>query len=44
MIVNKLHYLWKKEMKYLHDSLNMHVIYGGKMQYPHYNPNPHYIW
>jgi hypothetical protein len=17
---------------------------GGKMQYPHYNPNPHYIW
>jgi hypothetical protein len=31
-------------MQYLHDNLKMHTIYGGKMQYPHYNPNPHYMW
>ncbi len=31
-------------MQYLHDNLNMHVICGGKMQYSHYDPNPHYIY
>jgi hypothetical protein len=44
MIVNKLHYLWKKKMQYLHDNLNLHTIHGGGMQYPHYDPNPHYMW
>jgi hypothetical protein len=29
MIVNKLHYLWKKQMQYLHDNLKMHIVYGG---------------
>jgi hypothetical protein len=29
MIVNKLHYLWKKEMQYLHDNLkDAHYIWG----------------
>ncbi len=32
------------EMHYMHDNLNMHIICGGKMQYPHYDFNPHYIW
>jgi hypothetical protein len=31
-------------MQYLHDYLRMHTIYGGKMQYPCYDVNPHYIW
>jgi len=22
----------------------MHIVYGGKMQYPHYDLNPHYLW
>jgi hypothetical protein len=30
-------------MQYLHDNLKMYTIYGGKMQYPHYDPNPYYI-
>jgi hypothetical protein len=42
-IINKLQYLWKEQMQYLHDNLNMHTIYEGKMQYPHYDPNPHYM-
>jgi hypothetical protein len=25
------HYLWEREMQYLHDILNMHIIHGGKM-------------
>ncbi len=24
-------------MQHLHDNLKMHIIYGGKMQYPHYD-------
>jgi hypothetical protein len=28
MIVNKLHYLWKKLMQYLHDNLKMHIVLG----------------
>jgi endo-1,4-beta-mannosidase len=44
MIDNKLHYLWKKKMQYLHGNLNMHTTCGGKMLYPHYDHNPHYIW
>jgi hypothetical protein len=31
-------------MQYLHDNLKMHTIYGGKMQYLHYDLNPHYMW
>jgi hypothetical protein len=31
-------------MQYMHDNLQMHIICGGKMQYPHYEPNPQYIW
>jgi hypothetical protein len=31
-------------MQYLHDNLKMHTICGGKVQYPHYDHNPHYIW
>jgi hypothetical protein len=31
-------------MQYLHDNLKMHIIYEGKMQYPHYDLNPYYIW
>jgi hypothetical protein len=31
-------------MKYMHDNLKMHTICEGKVQYPHYDPNPHYIW
>jgi hypothetical protein len=31
-------------MQYLDDNLKMHTIYGGAMQYPHYDPNPHYMW
>ncbi len=38
------HYIWEKEMQYLHDNLTMHIVCGSKVQYPHYNPNPHYIW
>jgi hypothetical protein len=29
---------------YLHDNLNMHIICGGKMQYPHYDLDLYYIW
>jgi hypothetical protein len=28
----------------MHDNLKMHVVCGGKMQYPHYDPNSHYVW
>jgi hypothetical protein len=28
----------------MHDNLKMHTICGGKVIYPHYDPNPHYIW
>jgi hypothetical protein len=31
-------------MQYLHDNLNMHNVCGGKVQDPHYDPNPHYLW
>jgi hypothetical protein len=31
-------------MQYLHDNLKMHSAYGGKLQYPHYDPNPHHMW
>jgi hypothetical protein len=31
-------------MQYLHDNLKMHTVYGGKMEYPDYDPNPHYMW
>ncbi len=31
-------------MKYLHDFLKMHTVCGGKLQYPRYDHNPHYIW
>jgi hypothetical protein len=31
-------------MQYIQDNLKMHIIYGGKMYYPHYDPNPYYIW
>jgi hypothetical protein len=31
-------------MQYLHDNLWMHIVCEDKMQYPHYDPNPHYIW
>jgi hypothetical protein len=31
-------------MQYLHDNLKMHTICGGKVQYPHYDHNPHYLW
>jgi hypothetical protein len=34
----------EKKMQYLHDNLQMHTIYGRKLQYPHYDPNPHYMW
>jgi hypothetical protein len=44
MIVNKLHYLWKIKMQYLHDNLKMHTTYGEKLQYPHYDLNPHFMW
>jgi hypothetical protein len=30
-------------MQYLHDNLKMHTICGGKVQYPHYDHNAHYI-
>jgi hypothetical protein len=30
-------------MHYLHDNFKMHTIYKGKMQYSHYDPNPHYM-
>jgi hypothetical protein len=36
--------MWEPEMQYMHDNLKMHTIYGGKMQYPHYDPNPYNIW
>ncbi len=29
-------------MQYMHDNLKMHIVYGGKMQYPHYDLNPYY--
>jgi len=25
-------------------NLKMHIVCGGKVQYPHYDPNPHYMW
>jgi hypothetical protein len=31
-------------MQYLHDNLNMHIIFWGKMPYSHYDLNPHYVW
>jgi hypothetical protein len=31
-------------MEYLHDNLWMHTVCGSKVQYPHYDPNSHYIW
>jgi len=31
-------------MQYMHDNLKIHTIYGGEMQYPHYDPNPYYTW
>jgi hypothetical protein len=31
-------------MQYLHDFLKMHIVYEGKMQYSHYDFNPHYMW
>ncbi len=34
----------EKNMQYFHDNLKMHTVYGGKLQYPHYDPNPHYMW
>ncbi len=43
-MVNKIHYVWEKEMQYLHDNLKMHTTCGVKMQYPHYDFNPHYMW
>jgi hypothetical protein len=33
----------EKENTYLHDNLKMHTICGGKVQYPHYDFNPHYM-
>jgi hypothetical protein len=27
----------------LHDNLWMHIIFEGKVQYLHYDPNPHYM-
>jgi hypothetical protein len=38
------HYIWEREMQYLHENLKMQTICGGKMQYPHYDPNPHCLW
>jgi hypothetical protein len=38
------HYIWKREMQYMHENLRMQTICGGKVQYPHYDPNPHYLW
>jgi endo-1,4-beta-mannosidase len=37
MIFNKLHYN-------THMMTLIHTICGGKVQYPHYDHNPHYIW
>jgi hypothetical protein len=31
-------------MQYLHDNLNMNIICESNVQYPHYDPNPHYMW
>jgi hypothetical protein len=31
------------KMQYMHDNLNMHIAYVGKMQYSHYDFNPHYV-
>jgi hypothetical protein len=31
-------------MQYLHDNLKMRTMYEGKMQYSHYDLNPHYMW
>jgi len=31
-------------MQYLYDFLKMHTVYGGEIQYPHYDLNPHYMW
>jgi hypothetical protein len=30
-------------MQYLDDNLKMHIIYGGQMEYPHYDLNQHYM-
>jgi hypothetical protein len=38
------HYIWEKEMLYLHDNLWMHIVCEGKMQYSLYDLNPHFIW
>jgi hypothetical protein len=29
-MVTKLHYLWEKEMQYIHDNFKMHTICGAK--------------
>jgi hypothetical protein len=31
-------------MQYMHENLRMQTICGGKVQYPHYDLNPHYLW
>jgi hypothetical protein len=31
-------------MQYMHENLKTHIICEGKLQYPHYDFNPHYIW
>jgi len=31
-------------MQYLHENLKMQIVCGHKMQYPHYDFNPHYMW
>ncbi len=33
----------EKKMQYLHDNLKMHIVYGGKLQYPHHDPNLVYV-
>jgi hypothetical protein len=35
--------MWEPLMQYLCDNLNLHTIHGGELQYPHYDPKPHYI-
>jgi hypothetical protein len=31
-------------MQYLHENLKMHIVYGEKLQYSHYDPIQHYMW
>jgi hypothetical protein len=31
-------------MQYMHDNFKLRSVYGGKMQYPNYEPNPYYMW